>query len=236
MSSESPPSRPDLAHYGLGARALDSLGILGFLGAAGANTSRVAQAELDLGLLSWSAFAAGYVAADLFSGLVHWFFDTWLSARTPVLGALFVRPFREHHVDPLSITRHDFVEVNGSNCLATCPVLLAALALDPATPLGQALVLFLVALCVGIFATNQFHRWAHLPAPPRWLRLAQATGLILGREHHARHHAAPYDSHYCITTGWLNPLLDRIGFFRGLEALISRATGARPRAEDAALG
>ncbi len=232
---ENAPTPEDLSRYGAGARVLDTAGIVGFFVLAAATIWRAWTGPPMPPVAVLATLGAGYVAADLFSGLVHWFFDTWLSVRTPLLGPMFVRPFREHHVDPLSITRHDFVEVNGSNCLATCPVLVAALAIPPSSLPAQLAALALVALCFGIFCTNQFHRWAHLPSPPRAAKILQDLGLVLGRAHHAVHHQAPYARHYCITTGWLNPVLDSIGFFRGLERVITGITGARARAEDASL-
>ncbi len=230
------PSRDALAEYTTGARMLDTVGIVGFFGATGLAVTRLVNVEGALWEpLTWVLALVGYIGADFFSGTVHWFFDTWLSVRTPILGSMFVRPFREHHVDQTAITRHGFVEVNGSNCLATCPVLVAALLLGTDSAGARASVAFLLALCLGVFATNQFHKWAHLAEPPRAVRWLQDAHLALGAEHHAVHHAAPYDRHYCITTGWLNRLLDRIGFFRRLERAITWLTGAKPREEDAAL-
>jgi ubiquitin-conjugating enzyme E2 variant len=63
------------------------------------------------------------------------------------------------------------------------------------------------------------------------VRLLQRSRLILPIGHHAVHHVAPHLVHYCITTGWMNGPLDRLGFFRACERLVSALTGLAPRGD-----
>ena len=70
----------------------------------------------DIGLAGL-ALVAAYGAADWVSGLAHWFCDTFFEEDTAVIGPALIQPFREHHRDPLAMTRHGFLELNGNNCL-----------------------------------------------------------------------------------------------------------------------
>lgn len=160
----------------------------------------------------------GYLAADFVSGVVHFLADSFGSIHTPIVGPTFLKRFREHHVAPEVITTLDFFEVNGANSLVSLPFAAALLYL-PIRDGGFALDVgcFGLAFLGGIFLTNQFHRWAHVRERPTWLRWLHRTGLVLTPEHHAGHHTAPFKTRYCITSGMLNPLLDRLGFFRRLE-------------------
>jgi hypothetical protein len=73
-------------------------------------------------------------------------------------------------------------------------------------------------MAAATVATNIFHKWAHQENPSPGVRLLQRTRLVLEPRHHQVHHTEPFQMHYCITNGWLNPLLNKIGFFRKLEA------------------
>lgn len=162
------------------------------------------------------AAAAGWVVADFASGLVHWFADSFFGEDTRWIGPLLIQPFREHHRDPLAMTHHGFLELSGNTCLALIPFLGTALAL----PLAPALQAAVLALVLGLFATNLFHRWAHDPAPPPLVRWLQNHWLILPPAHHFRHHAPGHGAAYCVTTGWTNPLADACGVFPALRRLL----------------
>jgi len=173
-----------------------------------------------------AASAAAVLVTDFISALVHWFCDTYFEEDTPLLGPALIFPFREHHRDPMAMTHRRALEINNSNALSVIPFLAAGVAADaPHSLFAQS---WLVAFGAAVYATNTIHKWAHqrrAPAPVRWL---QRAGLLLRPAHHRRHHARPTAA-YGITTGWLNPLLDRTRFFRGLEALIALAHPAGGR-------
>jgi len=168
--------------------------------------------------------------ADLVSGLAHWAFDTWGDLDTPVVGKLAIRTFRHHHVDPKAITRHDFVETNGHNAMLS--IVLSAPVAHAADAMPSFLALFLGFAALFVATTSQLHKWAHMDRPPAVVRALQKIGLVLGPEAHAVHHTAPHEGAYCVTTGWMNLLLDRSRFFRVAERIITKLTGALPRASE----
>jgi ubiquitin-conjugating enzyme E2 variant len=189
-----------------------------------ATTGALALRALPVGgawLAALSCFA-GLCLADFISGLVHWSADTYGSETTPIFGG-FVRTFREHHADQVDITRHDFIETNGDVCIFSSPVHLALLLLVE-DPFGLACVF---GLFVGSYTNSQIHKWAHERNGAWLVRVFQRSRLLLSPSHHSRHHSGPHLTHYCITTGWMNTLLDRMGFFRKLEWLLLKL-GIRP--------
>ncbi|XP_043938913.1 plasmanylethanolamine desaturase-like [Protopterus annectens] len=178
----------------------------------------------------------GVITADFVSGLVHWGADTWGSVHLPIVGKAFIRPFREHHIDPTAITRHDIIETNGDNCMMTIIPLLNMfykfVTLSPEVlQETYSWECFVFALAVFVTMTNQIHKWSHFGLP-YWVTVLQDYHIILTRKHHRIHHVSPHETYFCITTGWLNYPLEKIQFWKHLEYAIERLTGEKPRADD----
>ncbi|XP_055341562.1 plasmanylethanolamine desaturase-like [Paramacrobiotus metropolitanus] len=180
----------------------------------------------------------GIITADFVSGLVHWAADSWGSIDVPVIGKALIRPFREHHIDPTSITRHDFIETNGDNFAASLPVLSFmayrfAVYSESQLVSDYAYYCYFFWLVLFVSVTNQIHKWSHTYfGLPRWVTWLQDHHVILPRKHHRIHHVAPHETYFCITTGWLNWPLEVLGFWAFLERSITRCSGALPRADD----
>jgi ubiquitin-conjugating enzyme E2 variant len=98
-----------------------------------------------------------------------------------------------------------------------------------------AAILVLAALSLGhlnwevwLFAiiaanANEFHKWAHRSRKEngRVISFLQDIKILQTAKHHALHHTDPKNSHYCTTTNLLNPILDTIRFWDGLEWLLA---------------
>jgi len=196
-------------------------------------------------VLQWGAIflggILGIIFSDFTSGVVHWAADTWGSLEVPLVGPTFIRSFREHHLSPTAMCDHDIIEANGDTVMIILPVLaflgyknMLANSSDGIHTSSRDLLFssFWLMLSVGTALTNQFHKWAHMNKPPRVVEFLQSWWIILPKRIHNPHHRPPFDVNYCITTGWLNPFLTTIRFWRGAEAVISFFTGWIPREDD----
>jgi ubiquitin-conjugating enzyme E2 variant len=128
------------------------------------------------------------------------------------IGRNFLRPFREHHIDPTSITRHDFIETNGDNFAVTVPYLLYMTYkftywndVDIRRIYNFEVYMFLLAIFVSMtnqvdslktkflflkfFSSFQFHKWSHTYfGLPSYIIFLQRYHIILPRKHHRLHH------------------------------------------------
>jgi len=165
------------------------------------------------------------VTADFVSGLVHWWEDTYGKRSWPILGRLVIKPNIEHHARPRSFLAH------GVWKSIDIQVVLGLVILAAAYPIGW-LSPELALVVVLMVAANVTHRWAHATARENgpFISSLQRLKLVQSRAHHGRHHARG-NSAYCAITPWLDPLLDRMHFWRVLERIIARTTGIRPVAQ-----
>lgn len=225
------------AGYSRSFRLVEILSIVSFFSMTAVLFYRVSHQLNDKPWLILEAFIVGYLLADFTSGFVHWMGDTWGSTEMPILGKALIRPFREHHVDQKAMTRHDYVETNGSNCLISVPWAFGALFIPLDSSVGLFAATAIGSMIFWVMMTNQFHKWSHLEESerPALVTFLQRWHLILPPEHHQIHHAAPYAKYYCITTGWLNWPLHKLHFFRIAERIVTGLFGLIPRKDDIGL-
>ena len=185
--------------------------------------------DIIIALLSYAGcIALSLLVADFITGLMHWAEDTWLKpGKSALLDRFIVDDNIDHHRSPGKIRAGAYWQTNRV-CIALALGVAAILALCRVQMWEPYLVLALLS------QSNQIHLWAHSSRPPQIVKFLQRTGLLQSTSHHAEHHKRPYASRFCTMTAFLNPVLDRIRFWRALEtiavacgATVQRATPAR---------
>ena len=185
---------------------------------------------------SWIIIApsiiVGYLGADFFTGTVHWFCDTFFDEETPFLGPVLITPFRDHHREPGRITEYGCFDQDGSNYIMMIPLLLGSWWVDgPTASAAGSLFIHagILGFAFGACGTNLFHKWAHSESVPPIVHWLQRFRMILQPDHHQIHHRGDHREGYCVTSGWMNLILDRIGFFPRLERAIRGVTQSSKR-------
>jgi ubiquitin-conjugating enzyme E2 variant len=168
--------------------------------------------------------AAAVLAADFISGAVHWAEDAYARPDTPIIGKLIANANIEHHAKPRAFVTRGWLESSWDLLLLGTAVIATAWWLDM-----LAWPVWLFVFCA--VNANQVHKWAH--SNPREngaiVSFLQKIKLLQTQRHHGKHHSGMKDSHYCALTNVLNPVLDELGFWRGLERGIERLFGMQRR-------
>ena len=179
----------------------------------------------------WSRWPRDICWQTLLTGFVHWFCDTFFDETTPLVGPGLIAPFREHHRDPLLMTRHGFLELTGSSFRglgARCWRCSCGWS-DSLTGLGERVRPRAGQRSGGDQSAAPLG--ARSVASGSWRGSLQRIGLVLTPARHARHHEPPYAAAYCVTSGWLNPLCERLKHLDASRSGVQRGWVALNRAD-----
>ena len=166
------------------------------------------------------------LSADWISGLFHWFEDTYVHRKMPVLGKWFgqlAEDNRLHHEKPRAFLQKTIWQSSWDLYLVASIVLIIAACLNR------------LSMSVWIFAVlvahaNLVHRWAHQSKKEKGLivYILQKFYILQTPRMHANHHSGQKNSHYCVITNLLNPILEKINFWRNLEWILNAVLGLKP--------
>ncbi len=166
---------------------------------------------------------SGLLLADFISGVVHWLEDRYGDPDWPLIGRT-IRENQQHHFTPRSFLKGTLWTRNREVLAIGLGFLALFWAFD-------ALSAFTVSAVIFGVCANEIHASAHRSPQEngRVITALQRTGLIQSHRHHAQHHRKGKDTHYCVVTNYLNPVLEKVRLFQSLETVIAWASGVRPR-------
>jgi plasmanylethanolamine desaturase len=174
-------------------------------------------------------FIGTVLLADFVSGMVHWLEDAYARPN--------MRWFRHiaeenlvHHAKPREFLKKNWWQSSWDLALAATVVVATASWFDMLT-----WHVWLFAILVA--NANQIHKWAHSNGAEkgRVVVALQKLYVLQTPRHHARHHSGEKNSHYCVITNFLNPILEEVDFWKRVERFNLKAFGLAPRSDTAHL-
>jgi plasmanylethanolamine desaturase len=182
-------------------------------------------------LLFLLKFVATVLAADFVAGMVHWLEDAYVREDTPIIGKYVARPNIVHHHYPRYMVRHSWWQTSFDLVMMSVTMVIGAWLAG------------LLSWEVWLFAilsanANEFHKWEHRTRKENGpiISFLQDIRILQTAKHHARHHTDPKNSHYCTITNFLNPVLDGMNFWNGLEWALAKTVGLNRREDTSIRG
>ena len=174
-----------------------------------------------------ASLGAGYLAADIPSGLLHHWADNYAQ---PDAKNAFIRKFakqaQRHHFHPTKLGHYSLSYWASPLSIVGWVPLAAGAALGLPSPLLSGTI----GLIGGMSVYGKYHQWSHMKQEdvPAHGKLLQKMRLAIDPHDHNVHHKLPWNSDYCIVHGHLNGPLNAVKFWPRYEKTIYALTGAKP--------
>ena len=164
------------------------------------------------------------LAADLYSGTLHWFLDTYGNPNWKFLniGEVLVKPSHAHHYEPRGLLKPTFWQRNKLRYVFATVLSIIGFLMGVSLPI-------LAVFFVFAAHTSEFHAITHRTSKEngKIISFLQKIRIIQTNRHHWTHHNCPYDTYFCVITNVLNPILDWLNFWKILEFMLS-LVGIKP--------
>lgn len=160
--------------------------------------------------------------SDFVTGVVHWWEDAYGNPDWKFWGKIIVIPNIEHHQYPRKFLKRSFFSR-------------VKLSIMIAIAIGCLVSLFghfnweIAFILAYTSLANEFHAISHRSDKENGtlIVILQKIGIVQSRKMHGHHHQSPYNINYCVLTNYLNPILNTIRLWDGIEFLIAKL-GIKP--------
>lgn len=151
-----------------------------------------------------------WIIGDFIAGFWHWIEDRFLGHQYNIFGFKFDKPNSSHHDNPQGLLELTYWKRNYLSIIVAVPLIFLGILFG--------WPLFVVLSFIFASQANEIHAFAHnkgkiIPI----VQVLQETGLFQSPRHHAEHHRSPFLIRYCVSSNFVNPIIDYFNFWRRLE-------------------